>query len=104
MTGVAEAGAHGAATQLDALDLVVQQGDVVAIVEVRYRGAGAWQGALQSITRKKRDRLRQAAHWLRETDGNVSEIAYACGFKTVPHFTRKFKEHFGTPPAAYRGA
>jgi len=47
-------------------------------------------------------RLRQAAHWLRETDGTVSEIAYASGFKTVPHFTRRFKEHFGTTPAAYR--
>jgi len=47
-------------------------------------------------------RLRQVAHWLRETDGTVSEIAYASGFKTVPHFTRRFKEHFGTTPAAYR--
>jgi AraC-like DNA-binding protein len=47
-------------------------------------------------------RLKQAAHWLRETDGNVSEIAYASGFKTVPHFTRRFKEHFGATPAAYR--
>jgi AraC-like DNA-binding protein len=47
-------------------------------------------------------RLEQAAHWLRETDATVSEVAYACGFKTVPHFTRKFKARFGTTPAAYR--
>lgn len=47
-------------------------------------------------------RLEQAAHWLRETDGTVSEVAYASGFKTVPHFTRKFKAHFGMTPAAYR--
>ena len=47
-------------------------------------------------------RLKQAAHWLQETDGTVSEIAYASGFKTVPHFTRRFKERFGTTPAAYR--
>lgn len=49
-----------------------------------------------------RYRLTQAAHWLRETDATVSEVAYACGFKTVPHFTRRFKKHFGTTPAAYR--
>lgn len=47
-------------------------------------------------------RLTQAAHWLRETDGTVSEIAYGSGFKTVPHFTRRFKEQFGTTPAVYR--
>jgi CheY-like chemotaxis protein len=47
-------------------------------------------------------RLRQAAHLLRRTDGTVSEVAYACGFKTVPHFTRRFRERFGSTPAAYR--
>jgi AraC-like DNA-binding protein len=36
------------------------------------------------------------------TDGTVSEIAYACGFKTVPHFTRRFKDEFGKSPAAWR--
>lgn len=50
-----------------------------------------------------RYRLALAARLLQETDANVSEVAYACGFKTVPHFTRKFKEQFGTPPATYRG-
>ena len=49
-----------------------------------------------------RTRLRQAAQWLDETDATVSEVAYACGFKTVPHFTRRFKELFGTTPGAYR--
>jgi signal transduction histidine kinase/DNA-binding response OmpR family regulator len=47
-------------------------------------------------------RLKHAAHWLEETDATVSEVAYACGFKTVPHFTRRFKARFGTTPAAYR--
>jgi DNA-binding response OmpR family regulator len=46
-------------------------------------------------------RLRQAAHLLRETDGTVSEVAYTCGFKTVPHFTRRFRERFGSTPAAF---
>jgi transcriptional regulator GlxA family with amidase domain len=47
-------------------------------------------------------RLKQAAHLLVVTDGTVSEIAYACGFKTVPHFTRRFKDEFGKSPAAWR--
>jgi signal transduction histidine kinase/AraC-like DNA-binding protein len=47
-------------------------------------------------------RLDQAAHWLRETDATVSEVAYGSGFKTVPHFTRRFKERFATTPAAWR--
>ncbi len=51
-----------------------------------------------------RYRLRQAAHWLRETDATVSEVAYTCGFKTVPHFTRRFKKRYDATPAVYREA
>lgn len=47
-------------------------------------------------------RLEQAAHWLRETDATVSEVAYGSGFKTVPHFTRRFRERFDTTPASWR--
>lgn len=47
-------------------------------------------------------RLEQAAQWLEETDARVSDVAYGCGFRTVPHFTRKFKERYGTTPAAWR--
>jgi signal transduction histidine kinase/CheY-like chemotaxis protein len=47
-------------------------------------------------------RLTQAAHWLRNTDATVSEVAYGSGFKTVPHFTRRFRERFETTPAAWR--
>ncbi|MEQ9569448.1 MAG: response regulator, partial [Longimicrobiales bacterium] len=49
-----------------------------------------------------RYRLTHAAYWLRETDATVSEVTYACGFKTVPHFTRRFSQMFETTPAAYR--
>lgn len=47
-------------------------------------------------------RLDQAAQWLTETDANVSEIAYGVGFKSVPHFSAKFRERFGVSPSAYR--
>ncbi|HSG48641.1 MAG TPA: ATP-binding protein [Longimicrobiales bacterium] len=47
-------------------------------------------------------RLDQAAQWLRETDLRVNEIAYGVGFKSVPHFSRKFRDRFGETPSAYR--
>jgi len=49
-------------------------------------------------------RLEQAWHWLLETDATVSEVAYAAGFKSVPHFTRRFRERYGDTPAAFRNA
>ncbi|MCH2108579.1 MAG: YraN family protein [Polyangiaceae bacterium] len=42
------------------LDLVARQGEVIVIVEVRYRGAGAYQSALASIGPLKRIRIRRA--------------------------------------------
>jgi AraC-like DNA-binding protein len=47
-------------------------------------------------------RLLQAAQWLTETDITVSEIAYGVGFKTVPHFSARFRERFGDTPSQYR--
>ena len=47
-------------------------------------------------------RLDQAALWLRETDATVSEIAYAVGFKSVPHFSRRFRARFSASPSSYR--
>jgi putative endonuclease len=39
------------------IDLVAREGRVVALVEVRTRGAGSWQRPLDSIDAKKRARL-----------------------------------------------
>lgn len=46
------------------IDLVVREGPVVAIVEVRTRGPGAWQRALASIDPAKRARVRAAGESL----------------------------------------
>jgi putative endonuclease len=48
----------------DEIDLLVQQGDLVAIVEVRLRGATAFDGPLASVDAKKRARLVRAAERL----------------------------------------
>ena len=59
------------ASETCAFDLVgathvrdIAPGEVVAIIEVRTRGAGSWQRALASIDRTKRQRLSRAARIL----------------------------------------
>ena len=50
------------------LDIVARQGSLVAVVEVRTRGATAFEGAFESIGPTKRARLRKAVDRLwRET-------------------------------------
>ena len=45
-------------------------------------------------------RLQQARTLLEDGAGNVSEVAYGVGFKSVSHFSRRFRDRFGTPPSA----
>jgi putative endonuclease len=46
------------------IDLVVREGPVVAVVEVRARGPGSWQGPLASVDAQKRARVRSAGERL----------------------------------------
>ncbi len=48
-------------------------------------------------------RLVRAAELLRG-DANVSETAYAVGFKSVSHFSHRFRRHYGTTPSTFRRA
>ena len=48
----------------DEIDLLVQRDDLVAIVEVRLRGDGAFEGPLASVDAKKRAKLVRAAERL----------------------------------------
>jgi AraC family transcriptional regulator len=47
-------------------------------------------------------RIERARRLLRETDTDIVEVAFACGFANQEHMTRLFKQHCGTTPAAYR--
>lgn len=47
--------------------------------------------------------LERAKRLLREDGRIVKEVAAACGFTQPAYFSRVFRKHFGTTPAAYRG-
>ncbi len=58
-----------------------------------------------SITPKqliRQTRLQGAAQMLAQDEGNVSEIAYSLGFKSVAHFSASFRKEFGAAPSAWR--
>lgn len=47
-------------------------------------------------------RLKRAAQMLRESQLNVSEIAYQLGFNSPKYFSKYFKEEFGILPSVYQ--
>ncbi len=47
-------------------------------------------------------RLTEAQRLLRETDRQISEIAFAVGYNSVSHFNRVFKQFFSCTPREYR--
>jgi len=51
-----------------------------------------------------RVRVEKVKELLTTTSRRVSEVAYACGFESIPHFNRVFKRHTGQTPKAYRAA
>ncbi|RZJ51717.1 MAG: AraC family transcriptional regulator, partial [Flavobacterium sp.] len=46
-------------------------------------------------------RLEKAKDLLQNNDGNVSEIAFKCGFSSQSYFTKLFTEHFGKSPVQF---
>jgi AraC family transcriptional regulator, alkane utilization regulator len=49
-------------------------------------------------------RLSTARQLLRDSELSIADIAFRSGYRSVPSFTRRFKERFGITPAAYRRA
>lgn len=50
----------------------------------------------------KLSRIYRAAQFLKENTGNISEVAYTTGFKSVSHFSRTFKGEFDITPSEYK--
>jgi AraC-like DNA-binding protein len=47
-------------------------------------------------------RIERAKELLRGSDLPIKEICWECGFKSIHHFSRAFKDDQGVPPAAWR--
>ncbi|MDD6037245.1 MAG: AraC family transcriptional regulator [bacterium] len=47
-------------------------------------------------------RLKKATEYLCNTDMNITEIAYACGYNGASYFTEKFREKYNLTPSEYR--
>lgn len=46
-------------------------------------------------------RLEKAKDLLKINDGNITEIAYKCGFNSQSYFSKLFTEYFGKAPREY---
>ena len=47
-------------------------------------------------------RIRQAMHFLEDTDEPVTEVAMECGYNNLGNFLREFHRQTGTTPLKYR--
>jgi AraC-like DNA-binding protein len=50
----------------------------------------------------KSKRLDHAAILLNDNSYNISQVAFECGFESISHFSRVFKEKFHASPQTYR--
>jgi len=63
------------------LDLVMLDGDTVVFVEVRYRRHAAWGGALESVDRRKQQKLISAAQLFLQKESRWAR--HPCRFDVV---------------------
>jgi putative endonuclease len=79
------------------IDLLVQEDDVIVIVEVRTRGSGSYQRALDSITPSKCRRLRKAGEvlWRRRflKDKRISRMRFDAVAVTFDENDKPVVEH-----------
>ncbi|WPR73359.1 AraC family transcriptional regulator [Algoriphagus sp. NG3] len=47
-------------------------------------------------------RVNHTARLLVDTEASISDIAFSCGYESLPFFHKKFNEAFGISPAKYR--
>lgn len=47
-------------------------------------------------------RLQKARRMLKDSDLSVAEVAFRCGYQSLPSFTRRFGKRFGVNPGAFR--
>ena len=89
-------------TRLDDEHLDVQTlAEALHMSRSRLKRAMSEAGLPPPATYIRNLRLREAAGLLERRRGSISEVAYAVGFASVSHFSRRFREHFGVTPSEY---
>ncbi len=72
------------------VDFIARKAALVVLVEVRTRGAGAWETAFGSVTRAKRRRLRAALerYWATaRSDPTIERVRIDCAAVTMTERT-----------------
>ena len=46
--------------------------------------------------------MKEAENYLEHSKKSIEEISLLVGYKTVDHFSRAFRQHYGMPPSQYR--
>ena len=50
----------------------------------------------------RKAKLKRASELLLVSEGNISNVAYDCGFNDLAHFSKTFKQEFGVSPGEFR--
>jgi DNA-binding response OmpR family regulator len=58
-------------------------------------------GLPSAVSMIREVRLTAAARLLDEQQGQISDVAYACGFESLSYFTKSFKERYQATPSEY---
>ncbi len=91
----------------DMIERLLQALQVDFVAETLSMGSRSLQRALarQGLTYSQiltETRIRQAAHWLENTDKPIAEIAFDLCYTDASNFSRAFRRHIGVPPLAFR--
>ncbi|MCL2080475.1 MAG: YraN family protein [Oscillospiraceae bacterium] len=63
-------------TRYGELDIIARDGEILAVVEVKTRRDAGFAGASDSVTRKKRARIRKTALWWLAENNDESPVRF----------------------------
>lgn len=89
----------------ETMEYPVSPADIASEIGISVRQLERLFGRYLNCSPKKYQvdmRLQKARHLLLQTEMPVTEVAFACGFKSSGHFARTYKSHFGVAPGGQR--
>lgn len=98
--------AHAIGRMNETTEFPLSPADIAAEIGISVRQLERLFGRHLNCSPKKYQldiRLQKARHLLIQTEMPVTEVAFACGFKSSGHFSRSYKAHFGVAPGGQPG-